>query len=565
MCLNGFSTADIKAKVGMLVKSDKLKISASAIKTYTQCPRKYYYTYIERLPKKKWPHIDLGNFVHAVLEAFHNLLRDNPRGEEEWGNVLKDICRNTLKKHPLTKEQRKQATAMLDTYLSKLRSDGLPKVICNEKSFTIELAGDIVLRGFIDRVDQIDGGVEIVDYKGLAIDTAIPTPSGWATMGSLSVGDMVLGSDGSPTQVMAKSQVHNRPCYRLEFSDNYSIVCDNVHLWKVIFRDTDNGNEVSDIIDAEALCHIYENNKHILIDISNHRGIDLPESELPFSPRMLGEYIGRTCDDLHASNLTNIKLSEMLIESDGAIPLKYLRGSRSQRIELLTGLMDHGGSWDKATKRVSFTTSNPALLDSVSELLHTFGITLYGDDEINTISFTPTTFNPFNISSYTHMVDGFLKTRDWHVPTVDRRTLTNITKIDSVPTQCISVASADSLYLCGDSFILTHNTGKSKYLDEFQLLVYALAIWHEDPNMERIKGSYIVLGEGSKPIHYTISKTDADRCVGEIIKVANQIRSDLSWETRPTRLCSYCDFQAACPATKQADFSSWGNAITEIE
>jgi ATP-dependent helicase/DNAse subunit B len=48
-----------------------IKLSASSTKTFEQCRRKYYYTYIEKLPKKNWAHLTLGTFCHRVLELFH--------------------------------------------------------------------------------------------------------------------------------------------------------------------------------------------------------------------------------------------------------------------------------------------------------------------------------------------------------------------------------------------------------------------------------------------------------------------------------------------------------------
>ncbi|MBF0843884.1 replicative DNA helicase, partial [Streptococcus danieliae] len=61
--------------------------------------------------------------------------------------------------------------------------------------------------------------------KALALDTPIPTPSGWTTMGELSVGDQILGSDGCPTTVIAATEVmNNRPCYRVVFDDGSEII-----------------------------------------------------------------------------------------------------------------------------------------------------------------------------------------------------------------------------------------------------------------------------------------------------------------------------------------------------
>ena len=36
--------------------------------------------------------------------------------------------------------------------------------------------------------------------KALALDTPLPTPTGWTTMGDVAVGDRLLGADGEPTR-----------------------------------------------------------------------------------------------------------------------------------------------------------------------------------------------------------------------------------------------------------------------------------------------------------------------------------------------------------------------------
>ena len=68
--------------------------------------------------------------------------------------------------------------------------------------------------------------------KALALDTPLPTPSGWTTMGGVQVGDQLLGADGRPTTVVAATEVmHDRPCYEVEFSDGSVITADAEHLW----------------------------------------------------------------------------------------------------------------------------------------------------------------------------------------------------------------------------------------------------------------------------------------------------------------------------------------------
>ena len=68
--------------------------------------------------------------------------------------------------------------------------------------------------------------------KALALDTPLPTPSGWTTMGDVRVGDHLLGADGQPTRVVAATAVmHGRPCYEVEFDDGEVIVADENHQW----------------------------------------------------------------------------------------------------------------------------------------------------------------------------------------------------------------------------------------------------------------------------------------------------------------------------------------------
>ncbi|MDI2031241.1 replicative DNA helicase [Saccharopolyspora sp. TS4A08] len=70
--------------------------------------------------------------------------------------------------------------------------------------------------------------------KALALDTPLPTPDGWTTMGEVQVGDHLIGADGKPTEVVAATEVmHDRPCYEIEFSDGTTITADANHQWQL--------------------------------------------------------------------------------------------------------------------------------------------------------------------------------------------------------------------------------------------------------------------------------------------------------------------------------------------
>ncbi len=68
--------------------------------------------------------------------------------------------------------------------------------------------------------------------KALALDTPLPTPAGWTTMGQVAVGDSLFDAEGRPTTVvMATDVLVGRPCYEVEFSDGSVIVADAEHQW----------------------------------------------------------------------------------------------------------------------------------------------------------------------------------------------------------------------------------------------------------------------------------------------------------------------------------------------
>lgn len=69
--------------------------------------------------------------------------------------------------------------------------------------------------------------------KGLALDTPIPTPSGWTTMGALRAGDVVFGGDGAPVRVTVATAPVLRDCYRVTFDDGSWLIADDVHRWVV--------------------------------------------------------------------------------------------------------------------------------------------------------------------------------------------------------------------------------------------------------------------------------------------------------------------------------------------
>jgi hypothetical protein len=68
--------------------------------------------------------------------------------------------------------------------------------------------------------------------KALALDTPIPTPTGWTTMGELKEGDTLYDDQGKPCKVTFATPVQlNRECFEVKFDDNTSIIADADHRW----------------------------------------------------------------------------------------------------------------------------------------------------------------------------------------------------------------------------------------------------------------------------------------------------------------------------------------------
>jgi replicative DNA helicase len=73
--------------------------------------------------------------------------------------------------------------------------------------------------------------------KALALDTPLPTPDGWTTMGEVQPGDHLIGADGKLVRVVATTEVMlGRSCYEVEFSDGTVIVADAEHQWRTTTR-----------------------------------------------------------------------------------------------------------------------------------------------------------------------------------------------------------------------------------------------------------------------------------------------------------------------------------------
>ncbi len=546
-------------------------LSPSTAKAMSGCPSRWAADRL--LPRHEDPlaAAPLGDAVHKIFEDLFAL----PYFKRSFDEAMRLLEAHKLRLwpagDPATLAKRANWHGLVHQRMAGLWDIEDPRhvqVKAIEVGFTANSAvRGIPFVGYIDRLDHVtlpDGseGVAIVDYKGLALDTPIPTPTGWSTMGELQVGDKVLGSDGTPTEVVLKSQVHHRPCYEIVFSDGARVVCDNVHLWQIEDRGA-GPVPVTSVVDAdtlfEMLCRRHDDGEYGTITVSNPSALDLPDADLPLDPRVTGVRLG--------SAGTSVDDVVPDVCGDDEIRNLYLRGSRTQRIALLQGLMDARGHWDAEFGGAGFVSTDEALMALVVELVASLGVSMVRPcGRRHLVAFYPTGVIPLEVPGVSTATEPAL------VPV--HRTITSMRLAQPVPTQCIQVDALDSLYLCGPTMVPTHNTGKMPPRDKMkfygddhgdQMRLYDEALFN-DTGVRPVKARlyYTAVGKSrdaaiSRP--YMSKTLDGFEVAWADLK---RFESEASFPTKTGPLCGWCPLVNTCPAAKAAGLTDrTGNAAPE--
>ena len=100
-------------------------------------------------------------------------------------------------------------------------------------------------------------------------------------------------------------------------------------------------------------------------------------------------------------------------------------------------------------------------------------------------------------------------------------------------------------------------TKYKKYLknDFFQLLTYAYVIVSEDPAIEKVRASYILLRHDFEYITTEFLKDEILSVKDKYQEYARQMLTEKEFAPTPTNLCNYCDYLDKCPAGKSKAFN----------
>ena len=369
--------------------------------------------------------------------------------------------------------------------------------------------GPALVHGFIDRLDAIvdRSGVErffVSDYKGLALDTPLPTPTGWTTMDHVALGDELLAPSGEIVRVVEKTPTQRLDCFQVRLADGSSVVADAVHLWTLA-----DGRVVSTLEMRSLLL------SGVPVSLPAAAAVELAEEDLPLQPHRAGS-VCATTELLHPLSVEYLTL------------LRCTRGSIAQRLELLDGVRS-------VSEPGMLTVQDEAICGLLAECAALSGL---------------------GFPVFRRSTAGFSASFDPKTAPASR-TVASVDPAVGVDTACVRVDNAEHTYLCGRGLLPTHNTGRKpseRFADDafFQLEVYAAALASsEGIETHQLRLVYTSEADPKGVLTRTVTPATLERTKAKIRSVWEGIRraeESGSWPTRKQRLCDWCHFQAVCPA-----------------
>ncbi|MBJ7519213.1 MAG: PhoH family protein [Solirubrobacteraceae bacterium] len=263
------------------------------------------------------------------------------------------------------------------------------------------------------------------------VDSKVLTPSGWQPIGSLRVGDLVIGSGGLPTPVLGVFPQGRRDVYEVRAQDGASTLCCAEHLWTVkTASDKRRGRPGRTLRTDEMIGKLR---------VAHQRRYELPvlsapaefePQDVPLDPYALGLLLGDGClttkttpsfstadpelataleaaldhieivkksgvdyvlrhrnggrGGVRIANPVTVKLRELGLAGTRSttkfIPSAYLWNASDVRVALLQGLLDSDGGpvrQKDRSCRIQYTTCSSRLRDDVMFLVRSLGGVAY--------------------------------------------------------------------------------------------------------------------------------------------------------------------------------------------
>src|SRR3990167_8668402 len=404
--------------------------------------------------------------------------------------------------------------------------------------------------------------------RALTLDTPVPTPSGWTTMGETSVGDSLYDEAGKIRYVIAKSEVwRNRPIYQINFSSGHSVLADENHQWSVTtFNDRSNKKSPRTLTTLEMFDLTNRDAKNPSLCAGYAPILDAPKLNLAVDPYVLGYWLGDGDTNsgrigVHPADYESLKMNvemagfeisyddkinahvsglKTLLRAIGVlgnkhIPEEYLRSSPDQRLALLQGMMDSDGSTAKGERdhASSFSNINPVIVQGFCELVRSLGgkprarISSGAGESRGVISGREIfqRHDLYNVSFFLNKPIHRLERKlQYQCSSFSSRVkghfIESIEPMGVADTVCIEVDSPSHLFLVGEGMVPTHNS----------VLRAMYPSWYYAKNLEEVEAISAERVGAGFPVVYLgddISKsTSADSEINEYMKMVRNIRVD---------------------------------------
>jgi phosphate starvation-inducible PhoH-like protein len=257
------------------------------------------------------------------------------------------------------------------------------------------------------------------------------TPNGFRPIGELTVGDLVIASDGSPTPVIGVYPQGSKEIFRVRTQDGASTLCCGEHLWAVSTAEDRRREKPLRILETrEMIGRLRGTHAHRFELPLVSKPVEFEPSEVPMDPYALGLLLGDGCLTTSTTpsfatgdselalalqmSLTRVEvvpkqafdyvlrnraggrggvvvvnpvtavLRELGLDgtrsSTKFVPQIYLQNSQEIRLGLLQGLLDTDGgpvTQARRTCRVQYSTTSPRLRDDVLFLVRSLGGVAY--------------------------------------------------------------------------------------------------------------------------------------------------------------------------------------------
>lgn len=155
----------VDGRLPPLVDKD-MRFSASAIRMYEDCPLKFKYAYVLRIPTPQKTFFQIGTDVHSVFEQMSRMKMQGQVADISKAKELLDARWDPLgfSSQTLERQEYDRMQRMLDFWMGFEQSN-LNETVEIEEGFELNLDG-AKFGGFIDRLDKTnDGNYIVIDYK----------------------------------------------------------------------------------------------------------------------------------------------------------------------------------------------------------------------------------------------------------------------------------------------------------------------------------------------------------------------------------------------------------------